>query len=161
MPADYLFVPQSVLDKWSEQGRIQVDGNVLTILGEGKNFALTGAVRFLKMEAGEDTAGLLQKVKTTDALKAMGAEHYMESVILGENAYQVQQGFLADAHALRRAAAASQPPPAPKPAEPPKAEAKPAAAPPPEPAPKPPEATAQNKEGEQDMLAQFLLDNLQ
>src|ERR1700682_5318562 len=110
--ADYgqiLFVPQSVLDRWSEQGRIQVNGNVLTILGENKNFALTSAVRFIKMEAGDDTAGLLQKVKTTDALKQMGAEHYMESVILGEVAYQVQQGFLADANALRRAAAASQP----------------------------------------------------
>ena len=71
--ADYLFVPQSVLDKWSEQGRIAVDGNVLTILGEGKNFALTSAVRFMKMEAGDDTVGLLQKVKTTDALKQMGA----------------------------------------------------------------------------------------
>src|SRR5438105_15235910 len=107
--ADYdLFVPQSVLAKWSEQGRISVVGNLLTILGENKNFALTSAVRFLKMEAGEDVAGLLQKVKTIDALKQMGAEHYMESVILGESAYQVQQGFLAEANALRRAAAASQ-----------------------------------------------------
>src|SRR5256714_3926465 len=105
--ADYLFVPQSVLDKWSEQGRIQVDGHVLTILGEQKSFALTSAVRFIKMEAGEDNAGLLAKVKTTDALKGMGAEHYMESVILGERAYQVQMGFLADANALRRAAAAA------------------------------------------------------
>ena len=66
--ADYLFVPQSVLDKWSEQGRVQVEGNVLIILGEGKNFALTSAVRFIKMEAGDDTAGLLQKVKTSPAL---------------------------------------------------------------------------------------------
>src|SRR5438477_12659072 len=106
--ADYLFVPQSVLDKWSEQGRIAVAGNVLTILGEQKSFALTSAVRFIKMDAGEDNAGLLAKVKTTDALKQMGAEHYMESVILCESAYQVQQGFLADANALRRAAAASQ-----------------------------------------------------
>jgi hypothetical protein len=153
--ADYLFVPQTVLDKWSEQGRIQVDGNVLTILGEGKDFALTSAVRFMKMEAGDDTAGLLQKVKTTDALKQMGAEHYMESVILGEVAYQVQQGFLADANALRRAAAASAPP-VPKPA--------PAAAPKPEPAPTAAQAAAKAEEknaGEQDMLAQFLLDNLQ
>ncbi|HEX4383222.1 MAG TPA: hypothetical protein VH083_09745 [Myxococcales bacterium] len=158
--ADYLFVPQSVLDKWSEQGRIQVDGNVLTILGDGKNFALTSAVRFMKMEAGEDVTGLLQKVKTTDALKQMGAEHYMESVILGEVAYQVQQGFLADAHALRRAATVSQPPPA----------AKPAAAQPPPPPPEakaeaePPAVPSEEKEkkpGEQDMLAQFLLDNLQ
>jgi len=153
--ADYLFVPQSVLDKWSEQGRIQVDGNVLTILGEGKDFALTSAVRFMKMEAGDDTAGLLQKVKTTDALKQMGAEHYMESVILGEVAYQVQQGFLADANALRRAAAASAPP-VPK--------AAPAAAQKPEPAPTAAQVAAKAEEknaGEQDMLAQFLLDNLQ
>src|SRR6267378_1611023 len=135
--ADYLFVPQSVLDKWSEQGRIQVDGNVLTILGEQKSFALTSAVRFIKMEAGDDNVGLLAKVKTTDALKQMGAEHYMESVILGESAYQVQQGFLADANALRRAAAAPG-------------------------APASGEGTQDEKKGaEQDMLAQFLLDNLQ
>jgi hypothetical protein len=151
--ADYLFVPQSVLDKWSEQGRIAVDGNVLTILGENKNFALTSAVRFLKMEAGDDESGLLSKVKTTDALKLMGAEHYMESVILGESAYQVQQGFLADANALRRAAAASSPPapkaaPAPAPAAPAKAAAAPA-------------ADKKEPEQEKDMLAQFLLDNLQ
>jgi len=156
--ADYLFVPQSVLDKWSEQGRIAVNGNVLTILGENKNFALTSAVRFVKMEAGDDAAGLLQKVKTTDALKQMGAEHYMESVILGESAYQVQQGFLADANALRRAAAASTPP-APKAAAPPAA-AKAAA---PAAAPAPAAGAEEKKPGEQgqDMLAQFLLDNLQ
>ena len=157
--ADYLFVPQSVLDRWSEQGRIQVDDHVLTILGEQKSFALTSAVRFIKMEAGEDTAGLLAKVKTTDALKQMGAEHYMESVILGEVAYQVQQGFLADANALRRAAAASQPAPA-SPGSP----SVPAAAGTANPA-----SAAQGTQGgenkkkgeEQDMLAQFLLDNLQ
>src|SRR5438105_5630184 len=153
--ADYdLFVPQSVLAKWSEQGRISVVGNLLTILGENKNFALTSAVRFMKMEAGEDTAGLLQKVKTTDALKQMGGEHYMESVILGENAYQVQQGFLADANALRRAAAASSAPPA--------AAKKPAAAPgAPAPAAAPAAAPAEGEKPEGDLLAQFLLDNLQ
>ena len=87
----------------------------------------------------------------------MGAEHYMESVILGENAYQVQQGFLADANALRRAAAASQ-----------AAAAKAAAAGAPKPAGNAApaaQAAAKSPEeknaGEQDMLAQFLLDNLQ
>jgi hypothetical protein len=150
--ADYLFVPQSVLDKWSEQGRIEVNGNVLTILGEQKSFALTPAVRFIKMEAGEDNAGLLAKVKTTDALKQMGAEHYMESVILGENAYQVQQGFLADANALRRAAAASTA----------RSDAPAGAAPASGADPgKAPQAGQGEKKGEeQDMLEQFLLDNL-
>jgi hypothetical protein len=153
--ADHLFVPQSVLDRWSEQGRIQVDGNVLVILGEQKSFALTSAVRFIKMEAGDDRAGLLAKVKTTDALKQMGAEHYMESVILGESAYQVQQGFLADANALRRAAAASQPAP---PKVPPAAAPK--AAESANPAPGTPPLQGEKKEGEQDLLAQFLLDHL-
>jgi hypothetical protein len=156
--ADYLFVPQSVLDRWSEQGRIQVDGNVLTILGENKNFALTQAVRFIKMEAGEDEARLLQKVKTTDALKQMGAEHYMESVLLGESAYQVQQGFLADANALRRAATVSQPPP-PKPLTPPASKAPGGANPAPG-APAGAKATEDKQVIESDMLAQFLLDHL-
>jgi len=142
--ADYLFVPQSVLDKWSEQGRVQVDGQVLTLLGDNKSFQLTSAVRFLKMEAGEDTAGLLKKVKTTDALKQMGAEHYMESVILGDSAYQVQQGFLADASALRRAAAASQK------AKAGAGQAKAGGA----------QGEQGEKAGEQDLLEQFLLDNL-
>ena len=154
--ADYLFVPQSVLDKWSEQGRIEVNGNVLTILGEQKNFALTPAVRFIKMEAGEDNAGLLAKVKTTDALKQMGAEHYMESVILGENAYQVQQGFLADANALRRAAAAST-----ARSNAPAGAAPAGAAPGGADVAKGTQAAPGEKKGEeQDMLEQFLLDNL-
>jgi hypothetical protein len=152
--ADYLFVPQSVLDRWSEQGRIEVDGNVLTILGEHKSsFALTPAVRFIKMEAGDDNAGLLAKVKTTDALKQMGAEHYMESVILGENAYQVQQGFLADANALRRAAAAAQAKQAGSAPATKAGGANPTSNPP---------GTQGEKKGdeEQDMLEQFLLENL-
>ena len=140
--ADYLFVPQSVLDKWSDKGRVELKGHVLHLLKEKKSFQLTPAVRFLKMEAGGDVKGLLQKVKTLDALKQMGAEHYQESVILGDSAYQVQQGFLADANALRRAAAESQPAAAPKAG---------AAA----------QKTQGENGGEQDLLAQFLLENLQ
>jgi hypothetical protein len=139
--ADYLFVPQTVLDKWSEQGRVRVEGKVLTLLdATKKKFQLTSAVRFVKLEAGEDKAKLLHKVKTTDALKQMGAEVVMHSVLLGETAYQVQQGFLADANALRRAVSAAQ------------------------------EAKRQSKEAagtkkdasaeEPDLLAQFLLENL-
>jgi hypothetical protein len=144
---DHLFVPQTVLDKWSEQGRIRVDGTVLTILGDGKDFDLTNAVRFIKLEAGEDSAGLLQKVKTTEALKQMGAEHYLASVLLGEVAYQVQQGYLADAHALRRAADVSHQALAQKPSAEGAHRAQPA-------------HSDAKKSGEQDMLARYLLDNL-
>lgn len=151
--ADYLFVPQVVLDKWSEQGRVSVDGQVLNLLSEQRSFRLTPAVRFVSMEAGEDASQLLQKVKTTDALKTMGAEQYMDSVILGEVAYKVQQGFLADANALRAAAAAQ-----PSRARPPPPVMKPVSPTPPPPV----QQTAEEKAGaEQDLLAQFLLENLQ
>jgi hypothetical protein len=141
--ADYLFVPQGVLDKWVDHGRVELKGRVLTLLREKKSFQLTGAVRFVAMEAGDDAARLLGKVKTLDALKQMGAEHYMGSVILGEAAYKVQQGFLAEANALRRAVGVKAP-----------ARGQPAVA-----------AGATQKRpaegGEQDLLAQFLLENLQ
>jgi hypothetical protein len=141
--ADYLFVPQSVLDKWSDKGRVELEGHVLTLVKEKKAFQLTPAVRFIKMEAGGDEKKLLQKVKTLEALKQMGAEHYQESVILGESAYQVQQGFLADASALRRAAGVEQAAKTGAKGAPASAQKKPG-----------------EKEGEQDLLAQFLLENL-
>jgi hypothetical protein len=141
--ADYLFVPQNVLDKWAEQGRVELKGHTLTLVREKKSFKLTAAVRFLKLEAGEDTAKLLNKVKTLDALRQMAAEQYLESVILGEAAYKVQQGFLAEANALRRAVGV-------KPADRQK--------------PAPGKSAAQKQRdteaGEQDLLAQFLLENL-
>lgn len=141
--ADYLFIAQNVLDKWADSGRVELKGQILTLVREKKSFQLTSAVRFLKLEAGEDRARLLNKVKTLDALKRMGAEHYLESVLLGEAAYKVQQGFLAEANALRRAVGV-----------------------------KPParqtvgggKSAAQKQQGaaagEQDLLAQFLLENL-
>src|SRR5712692_3211400 len=81
--ADYLFVPQSVLDQWSEKGRVEVKGHVLILLREKKSFQLTSAVRFLKMEAGEDLKGLLHKVKTLGA-------HLLERI---EGLHLVKQPF--------------------------------------------------------------------
>ena len=142
--AEYLFVPQSMLDKWVDHGRVDVKGRVLTLLREKKSFQLTGAVRFVALEAGDDRAKLLGKVKTVEALKQMGAEHYMESVILGDSAYKVQQGFLAEANALRRAVGVK-PPAAGQPTGTKGGAQKQPGAP----------------GGEQDLLAQFLLENLQ
>ena len=146
--ADYLFVPQSVLDKWADHGRVELKGRVLTLLPEKKSFQLTGAVRFVAMEAGDDTAGVLGKVKTLEALKRMGAEHYMESVILGDSAYKVQQGFLAEANALRRAVGVT--PPAAGQGTASKSAASKGA-----------QKQHGSEAGEQDLLAQFLLENLQ
>jgi len=116
-----LFVSQAMLDSWAGQGKIDFVGNVMTLLageGKGRSYALDPAVRFLAVLGDEtDPNGLLHKVKTVAQLKEMGAEPVDDSCILGDLAYEVEPGFLAEAAALQ-AAATAQPvrPPAPEPA---------------------------------------------
>jgi hypothetical protein len=43
---------------------------------------------------GPDPNGLVGKVKDEAAIGAMGAEQYMNSVILGDTAYDVEPGFV-------------------------------------------------------------------
>lgn len=88
--------------------------------GKGRSYALDPAVRFLKVLGNEtDPNGLLHKVKTVAQLKEMGAEPVDDSCILGDLAYEVEPGFLAEASALQ-AAATARPvrPPAAQPAPP-------------------------------------------
>jgi hypothetical protein len=50
----------------------------------------------MSVQAGSDqTFDLLGRVKTKAAVSALGAEVYMNSVILGETAYEVEVGFVA------------------------------------------------------------------
>ena len=104
------FVSQAMLDSWAEAGKIDFVGNVMTLLageGKGRSYALEPAVRFLKVLGDEkDPNGLLHKVKSTAQLKEMGAEPAGDSCILGDVAYEVQPGFLAEAAALQAAASA-------------------------------------------------------
>lgn len=90
-----LFISQDRLDNWSAEDRIKVEGDRMTLTGDGRSFTISTAVRFMKVSGGgEDGAALLGKVRTIAQLEAEGGEHYMDSVILGDTAYDVQQGFL-------------------------------------------------------------------
>jgi hypothetical protein len=119
---------------------------------------------------GADPNGLLHKVKTVVQLKEIGAEPVDDSCIMGDVAYEVQPGFLAEAAALQ-AAATAQPavraPPKPKAASPEAAAPAGKAVVPPavkaparsfgaEPLPK----DLEEKRKEAEALARFLLDNL-
>jgi hypothetical protein len=105
-----LFVSQVMIDSWAEAGKIDFVGNVMTLLageGKGRSYALEPAVRFLKVLGDDkDPNGLLHKVKSTAQLKEMGAEPAEDSCILGDVAYEVQPGYLAEAAALQAAASA-------------------------------------------------------
>jgi hypothetical protein len=89
-----VFVPQEALESWLSGGRGQVIGETLQL--DGVSFELTGAVRFMsEVAGGGDETALVGKVKSLAQLEELGAEHVEGSVILGDNAYEVLDGFLA------------------------------------------------------------------
>lgn len=97
MSANRVFFPQQALDEWLEQGRVWLVGDELTLPPEGRRFQLTSALRFLaEVAETEDPHDLVGKVKTLEQVTAMNGEHYADSVILGDNAYQVVEGFIGE-----------------------------------------------------------------
>ena len=69
---------------------------MLRLLATGVVLRLVPGCYFTTVQAGSDaTFKLLGKVKGKAAVAALGAEMYMNSVILGETAYEVEVGFVA------------------------------------------------------------------
>ena len=94
MRANRLFVPQAMLDLWLSEERVEVEGEVMITRPEGQRLELTTAVLFQEEVTGSpDAHDLLGKVKDLEQLAEIGAEHYADSVLLGDNAYQVVEGF--------------------------------------------------------------------
>lgn len=95
MPA--VFITNAMLTQWSDQGKVRLDDTTLTLLQENRTVKLQPAVRFIKLiDGGDDPNKLIGKVKTPEQLAEMKAEHYMDSVILGDIGYTVVEGFLGD-----------------------------------------------------------------
>ncbi|MGC3997235.1 MAG: hypothetical protein QM767_06880 [Anaeromyxobacter sp.] len=169
-----LFVSQAMLDTWAEQGKIELDRNVMALLageGKGRRYALEPAVRFLRVVGEEaDPHGLVHKVKSVAQLRELGAEPFNDSCLMGDTGYEVQPGFLAEGEALQAAASARPEAPraaAPAPAEEaPPPEVTPASAPTPAPAPvaaapaAPLPGALEERRKEAEALARFLLENL-
>jgi hypothetical protein len=70
---------------------------VLGLLPNGPSFVLTSAVLFRsEVAAGNDAPGLCGKVKTLAAVEALSGEHASGSVVLGDHAYEVVDGFVGE-----------------------------------------------------------------
>jgi hypothetical protein len=96
MGQNRIFFPQAALDQWVGEGIVELAGDVLTIVAEGRSYKIVEAARFLCEVAGAgDENQLVGKVMTRVFLNELGAEVLEDSVILGENAYDVVCGFLA------------------------------------------------------------------
>ncbi len=95
MGLNRLFVPQEVLDEWVVDGMATLEDQELSLPNEGESYTLTPAFRFIKEAAGaEDPHDLIGRVKEQADIEALGAEAYMDSVLLDDNAYDVQPGFV-------------------------------------------------------------------
>ena len=102
-----LFLPQKTLEEWSTSEKADLQDGKLVVSENKASHAVTPAVHFVKLVSGNDTAQLVGRVKTMAQLDTLGAEHMMDSVIMGETAYQVTPGYIADVAAPAAAAAKS------------------------------------------------------
>jgi hypothetical protein len=97
MGANRAFVAQEALDLWLADGRVSLEGETLRLLPEGIELRLSSAVCFKsEVAGGGDAEALVGKVKTLEDVAALAGEHVTGSVVLGDNAYEVVDGFVAE-----------------------------------------------------------------
>jgi hypothetical protein len=95
MAKNRVFFPQAALDQWISDGKVDLAGEDLTILGEGRRYRIVEAARILREVTGlPDASELVGKVKSRAFLSELGAELLESSLLLGDNAYDVIPGFL-------------------------------------------------------------------
>jgi hypothetical protein len=91
-----LFVTQAKLEELVEKGEVTFVDNVLTLLKHNASYAMAPAAKVTSVLDGQDNLGLLNRVWTIAELTAKGAEHFHDSIIAGDTAYQCEPGFVGE-----------------------------------------------------------------
>lgn len=91
-----LFLPQAQLEEWALEDKADVKDGVLVVTGEEGVYPVTPAVHIVQLVTGEDDNDLVARVKTEAQLQALGAEQMADSVLLGDTAYEVVPGYVAE-----------------------------------------------------------------
>jgi hypothetical protein len=90
-----VFFPQAALDEWITEDRVDLKHDELTIKSESRRYKIIEAIRILReATSSSDPHELLGKVKSKAFLEELGAEVLESSMIIGDNAYDVVQGFV-------------------------------------------------------------------
>ncbi len=90
-----VFFPQAALDEWLTEDRVDLKHDELLIKNEGRRYRIIEAVRVMCEVTGtEDPNELIGRVKSRAFLSELGAEILEGSMIIGDNAYDVVQGFV-------------------------------------------------------------------
>lgn len=89
-----VFFPQLCIDQWGIEGKIDLVGSELVIVAEGRRYAIEEAVHVVAEVTGSpDAHALVGKVRPKKALEPLGAEILENSMIIGDNAYDVVPGW--------------------------------------------------------------------
>lgn len=94
-----LFLPHKTLEDWALSEKADLSDGKLVVKEPASSHPVAAAVHFHKLVSGEDAQGLLGRVKTTEQLQAMSAEHFADSCIVGEAAYEVVEGYVTEVQA--------------------------------------------------------------
>lgn len=90
-----VFFPQAALDQWIGDGKVDLAGDELTIKPEARRYRILEAARIVREVTGlPDANDLVGKVKTRQYLSGLGADLLENSMVLGDNAYDVVPGFV-------------------------------------------------------------------
>jgi hypothetical protein len=92
-----LFISVDRLDAWTADGRAALEGDRMVLKQLGRSFSMTPAVVFVTATGQDhDPNDLVGRVKSKEALEAMGGELFGNSVIFRDTAYEVIDGFMGE-----------------------------------------------------------------
>ncbi|HSI06169.1 MAG: hypothetical protein ACAI38_13635 [Myxococcota bacterium] len=137
-----LFFTHEMIEQWIDDGEVLFEDDMLTIFEQNTSYKLAPAVRVTELLSGDDVHGWMGCVLSVEEAQAAGAEHFQGSLIVGDTAYQCEEGFLGAAKSVVPATPTA-------PADAPEAAA-----------PVDPAKTGSSFGEPEDMLADFLLKHL-
>ena len=92
-----IFVSQKRVQQWTEEGRVQIEGNQMTLPELGHMFRLTEAFYVERaVSDGGDSLGLRGRVKTRNQIAQLGGEVFLNSLVIGDAAYEGDPGFVGE-----------------------------------------------------------------
>ncbi len=91
-----VFLPQRALNTWLVAGSVDLSGGRMTIKPEGRSYRVIEAVRVVDEVTGaSDPYELVGKIKPVVHVRELGAQLLGDSMVLGDNAYDVVFGWVA------------------------------------------------------------------
>ncbi|MFO0676589.1 MAG: hypothetical protein U0169_08650 [Polyangiaceae bacterium] len=90
-----VFFPQASLDEWIVAGVVQFEANEIRLVRENRTYSVVEGVHVTSEVSGSPEATkLVGLVKSKAQLEESGAEILGDSMVLGDNAYEVRPGWI-------------------------------------------------------------------